>query len=425
MPDTPAVLLLDDGELSSVAELLDRSEIAYARPRGSDVGGEIAPPMNLLISTPRHASKTRSGSPPSAGPGRPVRIIAADEDSPAMRRMLRTMGFHLLVRQPVHPEVWRLLIQRAIYQGDERRRETRLPMGSQISVGRAMEQSAAAQSVRDSILVDISNRGCHFIGDEPFQAGTRVTFSLDASVTGREQLNLAGEVLRTGPWQGEGSARYSCAMIFDADLGDSSRLTLARMINSKISGPLSLAPRYSKDLSLPSCDSRALPGLELDDETDPPVATDCEVKLSLTNLTSSETVSPELPADERRKVRRGDYLQRIEAQSTGVNAILMGRDLSASGMRVERFADFEIGAHLNLAIYGPDESGPIDVDAEIIRDDGDRGIALHFCNLSREHSKLLERFVACLPPVESLEDGEAMGMGAVLAEAIPADKNLA
>jgi hypothetical protein len=100
----------------------------------------------------------------------------------------------------------------------------------------------------------------------------------------------------------------------------------------------------------------------------------------------------------------------------------MARDLSASGMRVERFAGVEIGAHLCLAIYGLSESGPIQVDAEIIRDDGDRGIALHFCNLSRHSSKLLEKFVACLPPVESLEDGEALSMGTVLTEAISTDK---
>ena len=418
MQDTPAVLLLDDGELLPVAELLDRSEIAYRRLRRSEIGEEVGPPSNLLISTPRHASKVRPGSPPGAAPGRPVRIIAVEEDSPALRRMLRTMGFHLLVRLPVHIEVWRLLIQRALYQGDERRRDTRLPMGSQISVASVAAKSATTRENRESLLVDISNRGCHFIGDEPFESGTRVTFSLDATTTGCERLDLSGEILRTGPWQDGDATRYSCAMVFDADLDDASLSTLARMINSRISGPLSLAPKFPAALSLPSCDSRALPGLKLDDETDPPVSTDCDVQLSLTTVAPSET-----EPDERRKDRRGDYLQRIEVQSDGVNSILMGRDLSSSGMRVERFGDMEIGAHLRLALYGPSDAGPIQVEAEIVRDDGDRGIALHFCNLSRESSALLEKFVACLPPVESLEDGEALGMGTVLAEAIPADKN--
>lgn len=43
MQDTPAVTLLDDGELSTVAELLDRSQIAYHRPRGAEIGDEIGP----------------------------------------------------------------------------------------------------------------------------------------------------------------------------------------------------------------------------------------------------------------------------------------------------------------------------------------------------------------------------------------------
>jgi hypothetical protein len=302
MQDTPAVTLLDDGELSTVAELLDRSQIAYHRPRGAEIGDEIGPPLNLLISTPRHAGKVRPGSPQGAGPGRPVRIIAVDEDSPSLRRMLRNMGFHLLVRQSVHGEVWRLLIQRALYQGDERRRDTRLPMGSQISVASIATQRAATLVERESILVDISNRGCHIIGDEPFEMGTRVTFSLDAAATGCEALELAGEVLRAGPWQGDGTAKHTCVIVFDADLDDSSRLTLARMINSKISGPLSLAPKSSAALRLPTCDSSALPGLELDDETDPPVSTDCEVQLSLTSLSRNETSSNESDPDERRKL---------------------------------------------------------------------------------------------------------------------------
>jgi hypothetical protein len=129
---------------------------------------------------------------------------------------------------------------------------------------------------------------------------------------------------------------------------------------------------------------------------------------------------------ERRKDRRADYLQRIEVQSSGETSVLMGRDLSPNGMCVEYFADAEIGARLNLAIYGPSESAPLYVDAEIIRDDGERGIGLRFCDLARESSAQLEKFVACLPAVESLEDGEALGMGSVLAEVLPArpDKNI-
>jgi hypothetical protein len=90
-------------------------------------------------------------------------------------------------------------------------------------------------------------------------------------------------------------------------------------------------------------------------------------------------------------------------------------------MCVEHFANAEIGARLELVVYGPSESAPLYVDAEIVRDDGARGIGLRFCNLARETSTELEKFVACLPAVESLDDGEALGMGSVLAEVLPAE----
>jgi len=80
-----------------------------------------------------------------------------------------------------------------------------------------------------------------------------------------------------------------------------------------------------------------------------------------------------------------------------------------------------IGAHLSLALYGLTESAPLHVDAEIIRDDGERGIALRFCNLPREAQSQLEKFITCLPAVESLEDGEAFGMGSVLTEVLPVE----
>ena len=42
-----------------------------------------------------------------------------------MRRMLRRMGFHLLVRRGAHPDVWRLVVERALFEGCERRTDPR------------------------------------------------------------------------------------------------------------------------------------------------------------------------------------------------------------------------------------------------------------------------------------------------------------
>ena len=109
-----AVLILDDGELDDVAQVLSQENIPFVRLRGALIPSEIAPPLNLLVTTPRHAKTVRRGSPRNAESGRPLRVIVTAEDSGAMRRMLRRMGFDLLVRRPTHPETWRLLVQRAL-----------------------------------------------------------------------------------------------------------------------------------------------------------------------------------------------------------------------------------------------------------------------------------------------------------------------
>ena len=334
-----------------------------------------------------------------------------------MRRMLRQMGFNLLIRQPAHPEVWRLLLQRALYQGDERRRDTRLPMGAEIELATLDAAHSFEKSSRSSLLVDISNRGCHFVSSEPFECGSRLSFELESKALGGAIVSLSGEVLRTGLREAGEGGQHSCAMIFDHDLEEKTRMSLARLINSCVTGPSSLANAMPQNLALPSCDSHALPGLCLDDETDPPIKTDIEVEVEV-EVSMHSYATQNAQDSERRKNRRADYIQRVEAKGVGDAAVLMGRDLSSGGMRVERFSDARIGAHIHLALYGPSESEPTIVDAEIVRDDGNDGVALRFCNLSRETSHALENFVACLPAVESLEDGESEGMGAIIGEVL-------
>ena len=96
----------------------------------------------------------------------------------------------------------------------------------------------------------------------------------------------------------------------------------------------------------------------------------------------------------------------------------MGRDLSSGGMRVERLADMRVGDRFRLALYGASSSDPFHVDATVIRDDGDSGFALVFEPLPAKTAEALEKFVACLPDVESLDDDESFGLGAVISEII-------
>jgi hypothetical protein len=285
-----------------------------------------------------------------------------------------------------------------------------LPVSAQISLTQLDEAVPATEPARSALLADISNRGCHVVADEPFALKARIFFTLSPEATGSKAVELSGSIIRTGPWDAHtDTPRFSAAVAFDPDMPDASRVVLACMLNARIRGPKSLAPQLSQELSLPSCASPVLPGLKLDDETDPAIATQFKIELS---TTSTQEFNP----DNQRKNRRVDYQQRIEAATTNNEMILLGRDLSSGGMRVERFADAKLGAHLELALYGLADSTPLVVDAEVVRDDGERGIALRFLSLPRGVAAELENFITCLPAVESLEDGEELGIGSVLTQ---------
>jgi len=143
------VLLVDDGELDDIREFLDDFGIEFAHLRGGAVPGRLDPPRDLFITTMRRAKLARAWPYASDGTLRPVRIAIVEEDSPTARAVLRRLGFVYLVRRPIHPTALRLLILRALYRGDERRSEARVPVGFDISLRSGMRR-------RDALLVDLS-----------------------------------------------------------------------------------------------------------------------------------------------------------------------------------------------------------------------------------------------------------------------------
>jgi hypothetical protein len=120
--------------------------------------------------------------------------------------------------------------------------------------------------------------------------------------------------------------------------------------------------------------------------------------------------------DDRRREHRGAYSQTIPAFGERALRVLVGRDLSVSGMRVERHPDLWLGDHLQLAIYGEAGEEPMLVWGHVERSDGDNGLLIRFDPLDEPTEARLERLVASLPSVESLHDSEAEAMGTVLGE---------
>jgi len=414
----PSILLVDDGELDAVAALLETQGKDFQRLRGSEIPRDIPPPRDLLIVTPRRLDRVRRGSPLNAAPGYPLRIIAVEDDSPAMRRRLRSAGAQLLVRLPTDDEIWRLLVARALYRGHERRQDPRVNMGSTVAVSEP--GPIVGDESPQTLLVDLSNRGCRLHTTARFHVDQALSFTIPATQEDwngdGHGLTLRGRIRRIV--QESGSEGQMVALTFDDDLSVDARTGLTRLINLWTSGPRAMPGRPRPNApTIPPCELPALPDLMLDDETDPPVSGGCEIEIEIDSC--EELQLDDAANHERRREMRGQFESTIVAQCDEGPMVLLGRDLSPGGMRVEAVSELRVGDQFRLALHGPGPTEPLVVRAEVVRDDGRDGFALAFCDLDAATSREIEKLVACLPDVESLERCESGGMGAILSELIP------
>ncbi|HKK51710.1 MAG TPA: PilZ domain-containing protein, partial [Myxococcota bacterium] len=121
---------------------------------------------------------------------------------------------------------------------------------------------------------------------------------------------------------------------------------------------------------------------------------------------------------DRRRQPRGRFDTSFLAETPTGPLVMIGRELSPGGMRVERIEELRVGDRFRLALHGPGPGEPIVVEAEVDRDDGRRGYALVFRRLDATTTKALEKLVACLPGVDSEgdPDPEVDDLGALLSE---------
>jgi hypothetical protein len=199
-------------------------------------------------------------------------------------------------------------------------------------------------------------------------------------------------------------------MLFDAALPAAERARLGQLLNDLSVGPGTIEPAAA--LALPACESPVIPGLTLNDETDPALPAGVEIGLQRDGARGA--------AANRRQTPRGVFAGKVVAFADESHEqrrrVLIGRDLSAGGMRIEPATELQPDDRFQLAIYGPGQPHPFIVQAVVDRDDDDAGIALRFTDVAADVARSLEKLVACLPDIESLEDGESAGLGAVISE---------
>jgi c-di-GMP-binding flagellar brake protein YcgR len=397
--------MLDDGELDDVQEILDDLRIAYGRVRGGAIARNTPPPTKLLISTPRRIDAVRAPARGDGGGDGLTRIVVVSEDSTTLRAKLRDIGFDYLVRRPVHPEALRLLLLHCLYTGDERRREPRVPIGFEISFRTGMLP-------RRATLADLSSRGCRLLSRFALEPGKRITLQIPQAVGSNESLTLRGRVIRMSLDENLGpDGPYSAGVMFE-DVSAEARQEIEWLLEERAQGPAVLQPAGASP-----------PGAEAE-----PMSVDLEVDVRMApeGEADAEPAAPKAgpkkkPArgkqgKERRRSRRGSYAKKVPAFGSRALRVLVARDLSQGGMRVEQFSGLSIGDRLHLAIYGSADQEPFLVWATVSRDDGANGMALVFDEIHPQLAEQLEKVVADLPAVESLHDDEARAMGTVVTE---------
>ena len=156
---TRNVLLLHDGELADIRELLGKLRMPFSET----LVGEVPATWDLAIATPRYLNQF----PSSRGRKRKLRRVAViEQDSKTLRALVRRCGADLLVRRPVHPTALRLLIKHAIYRG---RRGAR----PRIAVGAPVDLRVGLKSTQ-AILADLSLEGCRLLAKEAIPLRQRI-----------------------------------------------------------------------------------------------------------------------------------------------------------------------------------------------------------------------------------------------------------
>ena len=247
----------------------------------------------------------------------------------------------------------------------------------------------------------------------PSATGKKPTYTLKRSGQPRRPLRPTlleknSAVLRSDP-RSEDAASAATNRPAAAAAAGQKPFPLSVPVDVKMARPERAAPKPAEAMAPePTAETAATPIVQT---TAPPVET-VEQKVAPVEQEASTST------DDRRASPRHPYAAKVPAFGTRALRVLVGRDLSVGGMRIESNPDLEVGDRLHLAIYGNASEEPFLVWGTILRSDGRGGTAVAFDPVHPTIAKQLEALVASLPAVESLHDTEAKAMGTVLTEII-------
>lgn len=368
MHELPDIVVIDeDGELDDVRAILDElgEDFTSLHTKSGEPG--MGEPRRMLVASAA-AAVSRGFTRTVRGAGSPTWMAVTRHGSRTQRNLLLQTGFDYLVRRPVHPSALRLLLQRALFRGEDQRRGLRVAVGYGVGFRQGIWRRAGT-------LVDLSAGGARLLANHEIEPGTRLVLQVPGEIDGGTPFRVAARVLRQRPAHAEGGdeGEFSLALGF-AKVDRATRTRICEMVDALMSGPASLA------------------GARMARRDD----------------------AAETPA----RARRSAYSQEVVVFGSA-QTVLMGCDLAEGGMRVEQHPGLAVGDLVRLALPAGGRSEPVIVKARVARDDGPRGLGLVFESVGDTERAQLASMVECHPAIEALGPAAVGSSGVIVSRIVP------
>lgn len=371
----PSILLIDDGELDAVQNLLERLCSDWVRCAEPASTIELPRPRDLIISSGPRAM----AMPALVGNSTPIWICIYGDDFLPLREPLIAAGVHYLVSQNLDPHALELFVRQLLVREGERRRVRRIPVRQEVSI-------EAGAHVRKGFLLELSADSCVFACAAPIPAERSARLRMPIqTLTGREVIDLPGSILRSCRAVRSGGEPHFVHVFQFGSLDAESMCALQQTLSGDTLEadvtPLACEPRPDA----PPADAEFAAALEID-------------------LGEEVTATSEPRRAERRGHARSAYRGTVSAirwQGESEPSAVLGRDLSMSGMRIATTPAPGPGTEVALALYGGGREEPILVSGVVVRVDGDE-CALRFTGLGPAERKGLAAFLEGTPRLERL-----------------------
>jgi hypothetical protein len=397
-----SILLIHDGELADVRDTFDDLGLGFVESPSARATSESMREAGIVIASPRFLLETLVAEDFGG-----VRIAITEGESKTLRGMLHRSGIEWLVRRPFHPAALRLLVLHCMYRGPEKRRASR------VSIGAAVHYQVGWRK-RGALLAEISEHDCRILAPRPVAIGRRLRVRLPSELAGGKALVLEGRVVRAGK-AAEGDGAHEVCVLFDP-LGSTENLRLKELVRAHNQGPAMLAGPLARHLARRrSSDPDSAPRQPRSAISfGGPVATEGAADASAVPSSANE---------ERRGDARHTFDRRVIALGEQATRVLVGRDISHGGMRVDPSPMLHLGQELQIAIHVPGNDSPLVLEVRVERVDREEGgseggMLLRFLDPSPTAAEYLAGVLEGLPQIQTTSSADGPGAVHLISEIV-------